>query len=234
MDKVIKIVQYGLSPAIQLDGRIFVLSIENQAYLLDTLSMLKNQSKGIEGSFGLLQADKVLSFENHFVMITDFTEICFDTKAINQLLTKKFSDFLNSSTQNDLPTISELERLIYNLAESFRTSSGLNIEYESTMSGQAIAKLCGLKIQNSECTILCKLCEYLDLLCSLKPIKVLALCFAKQVLESGQIQQLYKHCVDKEVQLLLIEAKDDTLLMECECRLVVDKDLCVFTRGYSE
>jgi CRISPR type II-A-associated protein Csn2 len=128
--------------------------------------------------------------------------------------------------------LNNLESTILNIAEDFRIKSGLNIEYDTKVNANSIAKVCSLKIADYGESLLEKLCEYVNLICDLKPLKLFILTFGKEFLDDSEIVELYKHCCDKNVRLLFIEAKDSSSLNTDELRLIIDNDLCTISLGY--
>lgn len=215
-----------------MDDRYFTLSIENPRYLLDTLQALKDQSNGIEGDFKLVQNYKALHFEKSFSIITDFTDIDFNTKFITNLLRQKFTDFVADSKQ--LHAITDIERILLNLVQDFAFDSNLSLDYDITPTAQNLCKILQLKIANSTYTLLQKLIEYINILCDLKPIKCLALTFVKQFLSTAELNKLHHHCLNKNLHLLLIQPKDPMPPANNERRLIIDPDLCPIPIGYDD
>jgi len=170
--------ELGIEPSIIIpETHFFTLSIENKVLLLTILSELRSQSEdGKEGAFNLLLGEKALNIERSVSFITDFTDINFNSKPITNLLIRKFADFLGLGEQA-LP-LTQLECIVLNLVEDFRLKSGLNVEYNTSMNGNNIAKVCSLKIADDGGSLLERLCEYVNLLCDLKPMKLFVLAFA--------------------------------------------------------
>jgi len=226
--------RHSIEPNIVIpETHFFTLSIENKSLLLDVLLELRRQAEdGKEGSFNLLLNDNALNMEKSVSIITDFTNIDFNSKSITNLLIKKFTEFLGLGEQAQ--PLTELECIVINLVEEFRLKIGLNIEYNSTMSGSNLAKVCSLRIADDKRTLLGRLCEYIDLLCDLKPLKLFVVAFAHAFLETNEIVSLYKHCFDKGVRLLIIEGVVDREVLTIERRLIIDADLCVITVNYEE
>jgi len=221
--------RHGIEPNIVIpETHFFTLSVENKALLLDVLLDLRRQAEdGKEGSFNLLLNDNALNMEKSVSIITDFTNIDFNSKSISNLLIKKFTEFLGLGEQAQ--PLTELECIVINLVEEFRLKSGLNIEYNTTLSGNSLAKVCSLRIADDKSTLLERLCEYIDLLCDLKPLKLFVLAFAHAFLETNEIVSLYEHCYDKNVRLLTIEGFLDREVLANESRLIIDADLCAIT-----
>jgi CRISPR type II-A-associated protein Csn2 len=206
-------------------------SIENKNFLLDILTELKEQvENGKEGEFNLSLDFKPLNISKSVSIIFDFTDIDFNSKAITNLLTKKFAEFLGLGEQAE--PLSNLESIILNLAEDYRIKSGLNIDYDTSVNANNLAKVCSLKVSDDKQALIERLCEYVNLVCDLKPLKLFVLVFGKAFLSKGDIELLYRHCYDKNVRLMLIEAIDKTERLANECRLIIDKDLCTIPQGF--
>lgn len=226
--------KHGIEPRIIIpETHFFTLSIENKCFLLECLNELRYQAEGgKDGEFHLLLNEKAINVEKSVSLVFDFTDIDFNSKTITNLLTKKFTEFLGLGEQAQ--SLINLENVILNLAEDFRVKSGLNIEYDATMNANNLAKICSLKIADNKRSLLDRLCEYMDLLCDLKPLKLLVLVFGKQFLTNNDIESFYKHCCDKNVRLLIIEGADRTELLSNERRLIIDIDLCTVPQGYND
>ena len=226
--------RFGIEPSITIpETNFFTLSVENKEFLYDVLMELKNQvENGNDGRFNLSLDFKQLIISKSVSMIFDFTDIDFNSKSITNLLTKKFAEFLGLGEQAE--PLSNLESTILNLAEGFRLKSGLNIDYDTTVNANNLAKVCSLKITDNKRILLERLCEYVNLICDLKPLKLFIIVFGKSFLSTSDISRLYSHCYDKNVRLLLIEAKDNTVRLENERRLIIDSDLCSITQGYED
>jgi len=223
MDKLI-FSRYGLCN-IELDDRtFFTLSIENCNLLLQILAELKSQSNGGQGDFSLLLKDRALCIDKSVFIITDFTDIDFNSKVISNLILKKFNEFVAMGQQ--LQALSSIETILLNLGDDFKNSTGLNLECETALTGGNLTKVCSFRIANNTSTLLEKLCEYVNILTDLKPLKVLILAFGKAFLKIDQIVSLQRYCIDKGVRLMLILGKDDSAVQECERRIVIDSDLC--------
>lgn len=225
--------RYGIEPSIIIpETDFFTLSIENKQFLLSILTELRSQIEdGSIGNFNLFINGKNVNIEKSGSIVFDYTDIKFNSKVITNLLIKKFTEFLGCGEQAN--TLTTLENLIFNLAEEFRLKSGLNIEYDAVMNGSNLAKACSLKISDGKRCLLERLCEYVNLFCDLKPLKLFIIVFGKEFLSETDISNLYKHCYDKSVRLLIIEGTDKTELLLNERRLIIDTDLCTISQGYA-
>ncbi|MDR2904752.1 MAG: type II-A CRISPR-associated protein Csn2 [Helicobacteraceae bacterium] len=224
----------GIEPDIIIpETGFFTLSIENKNFLFEILRELRNQIDcGKEGRFNISLSGRVLNIEKSVSAIFDFTNIDFNSKAITNLLVKKFSEFLSLGEQAE--TLINLESIILNLAENFRIKSGLNVEYDAAVNNNNLAKICSLTIADNNSGLLEKLCEYVNLLCDLKPLKLFVLIFGKSFLTESDMRIFYQYCNDKHVRLLIIEGYDIADIQSNERRLIIDKDLCGIAQGYNE
>jgi CRISPR type II-A-associated protein Csn2 len=215
------------------EDSFFTLVVENKEFLLNMLMELKGQVEdGSDGNLNLSLNDKAFNMEKSVSIIFDFTDINFNSKQVTNLLAKKFTEFLGLGEQAQ--SLTNLESIILNLAEDFRLNSGLNIEYDTVMNGNNLAKVCSLKIADYGQSLIERLCEYVNLICDLKPLKLFVLVFGKQFLTESNIIDLQKHCFDKSVKLLIIEGSDKTERLEGERRFIIDKDLCTIPLGYAD
>ncbi|MFP3154526.1 type II-A CRISPR-associated protein Csn2 [Lachnospiraceae bacterium ZAX-1] len=224
--------RYGIEPSIVIpETHFFTLAIENKTLLLTILSELRQQTEdGKEAGFTLLLNGKPMSMEKSVSVVFDSTDIDFNAKKITNLLAKNFSEFLGLGEQAE--ALTKLEKIIFNLAEDFRVKSGLNIEYDTVMNGNNLAKVCSLRMADDKQRLCERLCEYVNLLCDLKPLKLFVLVFGKQFLEESDIFAFYRYCFDKNVRLLFIEGRDVSEYLQGERRLIIDSDLCSIPIGY--
>jgi CRISPR type II-A-associated protein Csn2 len=223
---MLTLVGYGIEPDIEIeDEEFYTLSIENKELLLTILSDIRKQCEGDkEGMLHLLLNGKELNFEKSVSGIFDFTDIDFNTKSITNLLTKKFGEFLRSGEQ--ILALAELESKLLNLAEDFRIHTGLNLTYDTTLTDGNLVKICSLKISDEKEKLPYRICEYVNLMCELKPLKLIILAFGKSFLSERDITAINGYCCDKQVRLLLVEGADTTQMLQNEKRLIIDSDLC--------
>ena len=213
------------SPRIEItDNGFFTLSIENKQFLYSFITELRRQCDGNEGSYVLSYGNKVLSFEKNVELISDLTDINFNSKNITNLVGKKFAEFMGEGEQGE--SLSTIEAIICKLADAFESRSNLNIEYDSSITAAGLAKLCNLHIADTGKTLAERLCDYVSLLSELKPLKLFVVVFAKSFLSDESIDYLWKYCQDCGVRLLLVEGHDGTEPKNDERRLIIDNDLC--------
>ncbi len=226
--------RYGIQPDIIIsESNFFTLSIENKEFLMTVLSQLRNQiDGGKEDGFNLSFNGKALSIQKSVSGIFDFTNLDFNSKSITNLLIKKFSEFLELGEQTE--SLITLESIFYNLAEDFKLKSGLNIEYDTNVNGACLSKVCSFKISDGKSRLLERLCEYVNLLCELIPIRLFILVFGKEFLSENNIMDFHNYCCDKSVRLMFVEGTDKSRLLPIERRLVIDKDICTIPQGYDE
>ena len=230
MDKLV-LAKYGVEPSIEIcENNFFVLSIENKAFLFKTLLEFRAQlENGEEGGFNLLLNDKPLSIAKSAAIVFDFTDIDFNSKSITNLLIKKFSEFITSGEQ--LEKLTGLESIVLGMIDDFRDYSGLNIEGGTNLTGANLNKAFSLKISDNKQSLLERLCEYVNLLCDLKPLKLFILVFAGAFLSEQDIDSLYRHCSDYAVRLLLIGGELTKQPSKNERRLIIDRDFCTICQG---
>ncbi|WP_406037494.1 type II-A CRISPR-associated protein Csn2 [Succinimonas sp.] len=230
MNKII-LSRYGIDPPIEIqEGFFATLVVEPKHIFYKYVSELKNQIEGCtEQNFHLILNNNTLPMDKHAFGIFDFFNLNLNSKTITNLLLKKLVDFIIRTNQEE--RITNIEKNIYEIIDDFSLSSGLNIEYSESINATALAKLCGLKISDSSLSLLEKAFNYIDLYCELLPTKILILVFGKEFFTLDEMYQLYEHCYDKQLRLLIIENSDSYPLLQNENRLIIDQDQCIITQN---
>lgn len=230
MNKLI-LTRYGIDPPIQIqEGFFATLVIEPKHIFYKYVLELKNQIDGCtEQNFHLILDNNTLPLDKHAIGIFDLFSLNLNSKTITNLLLKKLGEFIIRTNQEE--RITNIEKNIYEIIDDFSLSSGLNIEYRESIDSTALAKLCGLKISDSSLSLLEKVFNYIDLYCELLPTKILFFVFGKEFLTLDELYQLYEHCYDKQLRLLIIENSDSTPLLKNENRLIIDQDQCIITQN---
>jgi CRISPR type II-A-associated protein Csn2 len=221
-----------LGEALRLDeSSFFTLSIEHKGFLLQLLSRLraKLEDKETEGLYLLLN-NKSVVWEKSTEIIFDMSDINFNQKSIEKLLSKNFASFLSRGEQSE--AMNNLESIMLQLMGNFKNFSHLNLSYNHNINADNLIKVSSLSIADDKRHLLLRLCEYVDLLSDLKPLKLLCLVFAKQFLSVIERYNLYKHCQSNGLRLLMIEGNDRMPRLKCEKRLIIDENFCLITQGY--
>ena len=106
------------------------------------------------------------------------------------MVVKKLGVFLTDNAQ--INNKSMIESGVVNIIEDFKIYYDINVDYSVEISEATIAKLSNLKVSSddSQCLIE-KLCDYVDIIVELMPVKLLIVVFLKEYLNEAQISQFY-------------------------------------------
>ena len=230
MNKII-LSRYGIDPPIEIEEGFFAtIVVEPKHMFYKYVSELKNQIEGsTEQNFHLILDNNTLPLDKYAFGIFDFFNLNLNSKTIVNLLLKKLGDFIIRTNQEE--RLANIEKNIYEIIDDFSLSSGLNIEYNESINATALAKLCGLKISDSSLSLLEKVFNYIDLYCELLPTKIFILVFGKEFFTLDEVYQVFEHCYDKQLRLLIVENSDSYPLLQNETRLIIDQDQCIITQN---
>ena len=148
--------------------------------------------------------EQLKTLSKYVNVIFDLTNIDLNTKPILNMVVKKV-----------------------NIIEDFKIYYDINVDYSVEISEATIAKLSNLKVSSddSQCLIE-KLCDYVDIIVELMPVKLLIVVFLKEYLNEAQISQFYDYCMSKDCNLMLIESSSLTRCYNSEQLYIIDDDLC--------
>ncbi|MGN1393723.1 MAG: type II-A CRISPR-associated protein Csn2 [Succinivibrionaceae bacterium] len=228
--KDIRLVRYDISSDIVIpQDKYLTLVIENKEFLYKFISELRGQiDKGEYDVFSFTIDGQAKSLSKYVNAIFDLTNIDLNTKLVMNMITKKLGMYLTDSSQIDNKSM--IETGVTNIIEDFKDYSGLNLDYDSEVSEALIVKLANLRISNNDRICLIeKLCDYLDVIIELMPVKLLIVAFLKEFLNEEQILSFNRYCNSKDCNLLIIESSCLTKSYLDEKLYIVDQDLCVIT-----
>ena len=153
--------------------------------------------------------EQLKTLSKYVNVIFDLTNIDLNTKPILNKVVKKLGVFLTDNTQ--INNKSMIESGVVNIIEDFKIYYDINVDYSVEISEATIAKLSNLKVSSddSQCLIE-KLCDYVDIIVELMPVKLLIVVFLKEYLNEAQISQFYDYCMSKNCTLMLIESNSLT------------------------
>ena len=228
--KELRLVRYDISSDIVIpQDKYLTLVIENKEFLYKFISELRGQiEKGDFDVFSFTVDGQTKTLSKYVNAIFDVTNIDLNTKPIMNMVTKKIGVFLTDNSQIDNKTM--IESGVTNIIEDFKNYSGLNLDYDSEVSETIIVKLANLRISSDDRNCLLeKLCDYLDIIVELMPVRLLIVAFLKEFLNEEHISSFNRYCISKDCNLLIIESSCQTKCYLDEQLYVIDKDLCIIT-----
>lgn len=229
--KELKLVRHDFSSDIVIpQDKYLTLVIENKEYLYQFISELRGQIEKSEYDvFSFTIDGQVQSLSKYVNAIFDLTNIDLNAKPILNMITKNLGFFLTDNSQLDNKSM--IETGVTNIIEDFKNHSGLNLDYDSELSESIVVKLANLRVRSdNENCLLEKLCDYLDLIVELMPVRLLIVVFLKEFLNEEQISSFYRYCASKDCSLLIIESSCFSKCYLDEHLYIIDQDLCIITK----
>ena len=228
--KDMRLVRNDISPDIVFpQDKYLTLVIENKEFMYKFIRELRGQiEKGDYETFSFIIDEQLKTLSKYVNVIFDLTNIDLNTKPILNMVVKKLGVFLTDNAQ--INNKSMIESGVVNIIEDFKIYSDINVDYSVEISEATIAKLSNLKVSSddSQCLIE-KLCDYVDIIVELMPVKLLIVVFLKEYLNEAQISQFYDYCMSKNCNLMLIESNSLTRCYTNEQLYIIDNDLCVIS-----
>jgi CRISPR-associated protein Csn2 len=107
----------------------------------------------------------------------------------------------------------------------YRSNVDISLSVSEDLDVISLLKLFDVKIETNYNSLIEKLINYINILCSIKKIDILFLVNIKSYLSEENINELYKHCFYNKINLFLLESSLNYSL-PCEKTVLIDKDLC--------
>jgi len=214
------------------DNWVNLLIVEHPSFFYNCVQDLQIQINGGEGQFVFSQGDKIVKANNFCDIITDAFNIEYNNRkiatALYKLATQNIKEgqlwekwFLNNNML--LEFLAEVEQ-----------STNLPLEYEDNIELTTLFKAYNLRIKEDQPSFIERLITYTNILAELRNIKILCLVNIKSVLCLEMLQELYKHCAYKKINLILLESHYHPPALENEKVIIIDKDLCEITINYPQ
>lgn len=201
----------------------FLLYIENPTEYCKTIQDLRGAFDGGESEFSFWEKDEMFSPEKkgEIILSPFFFELA-DKKIINLLHKRLNDEFLNGDNIirfNEI--IAKAENLFYNIF----TAVDFSLEFEELQFANLL-KVCSVKPTCEFETMLEKVIGYINAYIELKNVSFFVLVGIKTVLANAEIEQLYKHCALRKVELLIIESGSPKKIADNERVVIITDDLC--------
>ncbi len=206
-----------------------IIYLENSNDFYKKVCELSNAFNGQETSFTFWENDKQINPDKFGDIITNVFSFDINNKKVQTLLYKKIEEnyFFSTSMQE----LNSLNVNLINMFSNLFTDLPFMLDYKE-LSLQDLLKTCSVKFQEDYESLLEKIVNYVNILSELKNCKFLILVNAKQVLDKNSLKELYKHCLNEKIALLLIEhIKTEPLLKE-ERAITITEDLCEILENF--
>lgn len=229
---MIEIVWTALETRLTLSAdRPQLLIIENPREFYRAVDMLATQFDGGEGEFVFLGNGERVVASKVGDVILDVFHLDFNDKKILGLLYKKLEK--NYQTGAFICTLNKINGEAGNFLEDLFFTTSLSLSYEE-MQISDILKSYTVRVQKTYETFLEKLICYINLLVELKNIEIVCFVNLKSVLNDKDLMQLYAHCQNEKVAVLLIESAKIRPLLKLEKAIIITEDLCEIVENYTD
>lgn len=211
------------------DEAVQILVVENADEFYHIVSELYNQFDGEDGNFVFKLKDEVVSAEKNGIMICNPFHLDYNDKKIISLLYKVLE---KESLGDALPQYNEVVSSMIKYLEEISFNVPFKLSYNEPQPAE-IMKVCGLKIESSYDTLLEKIICFINALIELKKCEFFVFVNLKSVLSDEKLLNLYSHCKNEKVGLLLIESSIIRNLLPEEKAVVITEDLCEILVNYN-
>ena len=211
------------------DEAVQILVVENADEFYNIVSELYNQFDGEDGNFVFKLKDEVVSAEKNGIMICNPFHFDYNDKKIISLLYKVLE---KESLGDALPQYNEVVSSMIKYLEEISSNVPFKLSYNEPQPAE-IMKVCGLKIESSYDTLLEKIICFINALIELKKCEFFVFVNLKSVLSDEKLLNLYSHCKNEKVGLLLIESSIIRNLLPEERAVVITEDLCEILVNYN-
>lgn len=203
--------------------------LENSNDFYEKVCELANAFNGQETSFTFWENDKQINPDKFGDIITNVFSFDINNKKVQTLLYKKIEEnyFFTTSMQE----LNSLNVNLINLFSNLFTDLPFVLDYKE-LSLQDLLKTCSVKFQEDYESLLEKIVNYVNILTELKSCKFLILVNVKQVLDKNSLHELYKHCLNEKIALLLIEHIKTEPLFKEERAITITEDLCEILENF--
>lgn len=228
------VISLDLCSSIKIEPfKFLTISIEDKHYFYSFVKFIKQEYKREDTSKKMMNVfcdGSIVNLEKMSCLITDYTEIDFNSKVINSSIIKKLTSFLSLSEQKEVREL--LQDCLHKIIADFSLYSDLNLDKNPDLLITEIAKICAPTILDEKTTILERLIEYIDLMLNIKNMSVLFLVSVKLYLDQDELEMLFKYCLDRNLLLVLIESCDSGEILLDEQRVIIDSQKCVIFQNF--
>lgn len=200
-----------------------VLEIENKALFIKIVQSINSLccNQDSDEYIILLNEDRELDFSKNAYFIFDILNIDFnDRKILNKLYTKiKSNIYLDDELRQKLE---DYHIEVFNLIDSTLLELPFEFDFKAELVIEDLLKLYGIKLINEGLSFMDKLLYLIDLISLLDLYKLLILCNIKTFFTNGQLEEIYKHIIHNQLNVLLLEGSSTDLVLKNEKKNRID------------
>ena len=218
------------TPLVLSDEFVQLLIIENPSEFYQMVSDLIMQFDGEDGAFVFSRSGQIIDASKNGVFVSSPFHFDLNDKKVLSLLQKRleelaFGEKLVLFNELSAKTMLFLGELSYCVPFSLDYNEPQPIDY---------LKGAGIKFEKNYDSLEEKVICYINALVELKKCEFFIFVNLKSVLSNEKISQIYNHCRNEQVGLMLIESEKRGKLLPEEKAVIITQDLCEILENYNE
>lgn len=206
------------------ENKVNLLIIENKKYYIKIIEEFVKQIEGNSGNFSLFSEQKELKISERVEIIKDIFNLEINNKKVTNKIYSELEELaFNSENLIETKQIeSELLKYLYTLIEKYEYSLELQEEFDL----KSLWKLFSITLSSSFSNKLEEIIEYIEIISKILKKDIFVLVNFHTFFEKSQLEELYKHCFYKKINLLLAENQKSDIILDIEKLFIIDNDLC--------
>lgn len=207
-----------------------LLIVENPNEFYNMVSDFNGQFDGNDGLFVFSQDGKLISADKCGTIVSDLFHFDLNDKKLLTLLYKRleliaFGEKISLFNELTAKTVAFLEELSFSAPFALDYAEPQPIDYLKTV---------GVKFEKQYDSLEEKLICYINAFIELKKCEFFVFVNLKSVLSDEKLKELYLHCRNEQVGLLLVEDGKRRPLLKEEKAIIITEDLCEILENYEE
>ena len=218
------------NPLIISEDYVQLIIVENPNEFYNMVSDLNGQFDGDDGLFVFSRDGKLFSADKCGTIVLDLFHFDLNDKKLLTLLYKRleliaFGEKITLFNELTAKTVEFLEELSFGAPFALDYAEPQPIDY---------LKVAGVKFEKHYESLEEKLICYINACIELKKCEFFVFINVKSVLSDERLKQLYLHCRNEQVGLLLVEDWKRRPLLNEEKAIIITEDLCEILENYEE
>lgn len=229
MKSPIKIAHVHLeTPLIVSDEFVQLLIIENPSEFYSMVLDLSDQFNGEDGIFVFSCENQIISASKRGVMVGDLFNFDLNDKKVLNLLYKQIESVV---IEKNVVFLNELNAKLISLIDEISYELPFALEYSEPQTLDYI-KIANVKFSKNYDSLQEKIVCYINALIELKKCDFFVFVNLKSVLDDDKLLQIYSHCKNEGVGLLLVESMNKRKFLNGEKAIIITEDLCEILANY--
>lgn len=206
-----------------IENIINVVVLENQNVFTKLVQEMWVQCEGGIGGWTLLEKNKQLSFTKNVICIINPFSIDLNEKRI---ITRLYSELSMLTKESMIEQSNKLNKSIVQYLDDVSALVNYPVVFNADFNLSNLLKLYDMKLDCNFDTFLEKIVEYIKEMHQICDVTLYVFVGLKQYLNTEELSSLYEFAFYEKIQLLLIEGRQDNLLLG-EKLSIIDQDLCI-------